>query len=185
MKTKNKKGISPLIATVLVIGFTIVLAAMVITWGTKLFKTTTEETGKTSQFNLLCTTGYDIEYSAKKGTGNEVGKIVILAKNKNDKKIGGFLFVTKDTNGEITVPYSTDENVQQTTTNIVTPKIALGAADSSPDDLTAFGTKKYILTPTVVLPLASIKNVDIRQIAVIEGLAPKVCDNEQKVPVTF
>ena len=35
---RDKKGISPLIATVLVIGFTIVLAALVLTWGQDLFK---------------------------------------------------------------------------------------------------------------------------------------------------
>jgi len=58
---KNKKGISPLIATVLVIGFTIVLAAMVITWGTKLFKTTVEETEAESKFTLACTTGLKVE----------------------------------------------------------------------------------------------------------------------------
>ena len=33
---KNKKAISPLIATVLIIGFTIVLAAVVIQWGSQL-----------------------------------------------------------------------------------------------------------------------------------------------------
>ena len=32
MKFLNKKGISPLIATVLLIGFTVALAAVVITW---------------------------------------------------------------------------------------------------------------------------------------------------------
>ena len=29
----SKRGISPLIATVLIVGFTIALAAMIITWG--------------------------------------------------------------------------------------------------------------------------------------------------------
>ena len=51
----NKKGISPLIATVLIIGFTIVIAALVITWGTNLFKKTQERTGEVSDLNLACT----------------------------------------------------------------------------------------------------------------------------------
>ena len=42
MKNKNKKGISPLIATVIIIGLTIVLAALVVTFGTNLVKKTTE-----------------------------------------------------------------------------------------------------------------------------------------------
>ena len=51
---RNKKGISPLIATVLIIGFTIVIAALVITWGTNLFRETQERTGETSELNLAC-----------------------------------------------------------------------------------------------------------------------------------
>lgn len=51
---KTKKGISPLIATVLIIGFTIVVAAMVIVWGTDLFKKTVTETEKTSQLSKAC-----------------------------------------------------------------------------------------------------------------------------------
>ncbi len=52
-----KKGISPLIATVLIIGFTIVLAALVMQWGSQLFRTTTEQTGVTSDLNIKCSSG--------------------------------------------------------------------------------------------------------------------------------
>ena len=58
---KDKKGISPLIATVLVIGFTIVLAALVITWGTKLFKTTVSETETAAKFSQACSAGLKVE----------------------------------------------------------------------------------------------------------------------------
>lgn len=51
---KNKKAISPLIATVLIIGFTIVIAALVITWGTGLFKKTVSETETTAEFSKVC-----------------------------------------------------------------------------------------------------------------------------------
>ena len=34
----NKKGISPLIATVLILGFTVALAAIIMTWGTDFTK---------------------------------------------------------------------------------------------------------------------------------------------------
>lgn len=39
---KNKKGISPLIASILLIGFTVALAAIIMTWGTSFVKKQTE-----------------------------------------------------------------------------------------------------------------------------------------------
>ena len=55
MENKNKRGISPLIATVLIIGFTIVLAALVITWGTNLFKGAQDRTSENAELSLACT----------------------------------------------------------------------------------------------------------------------------------
>ena len=57
---KNKKGISPLIATVLLIGFTIVLAALVMRWGGTLFRETTQTTGCESQGRIACSSQVDI-----------------------------------------------------------------------------------------------------------------------------
>ena len=51
----NKKAISPLIATVLIIGFTVALAAIVMTWGNNFVKTTQETTGRTVQKQIICT----------------------------------------------------------------------------------------------------------------------------------
>ena len=48
----NKKGISPLIATVLLIGFTIVLAALVFRWGGQLFEQITDQTGTEAKAKL-------------------------------------------------------------------------------------------------------------------------------------
>ncbi len=81
---KNKKGISPLIATVLVIGFTIVLAAMVITWGTRLFKTTVEETEAESKFTLACTTGLKVEV-VRSGL-EEGGTFAFTLRNSNQQR---------------------------------------------------------------------------------------------------
>jgi flagellin-like protein len=57
---RNKKAISPLIATVLLIGFTIVLAALVFQWGGQLFKETTRSTGCESQGRIACTSNVEI-----------------------------------------------------------------------------------------------------------------------------
>ena len=53
-RVENKKGISPLIATVIIIGFTIVLAAGVIYWGTGFFKNIQEKTSQGAALNTLC-----------------------------------------------------------------------------------------------------------------------------------
>ncbi len=50
----NKKGISPLIATVLIIGFTIVLAVLVITWITETVKTQTDTADSLTDANTKC-----------------------------------------------------------------------------------------------------------------------------------
>lgn len=66
---KNKNGVSPLIATVLIIGFTIALAAVVMTWGGGFVRSTTEGTSKQSDLTLKCSTELDFSItSAVKGT---------------------------------------------------------------------------------------------------------------------
>ena len=93
MKYMNKKGISPLIATVLIIGFTIVLAALVITWGTKLFKTTVSQTEITAKFSTACSTGLRIEATSQ--TKNSV----VLRNNNQDQVIDKFTVVLNYANG--------------------------------------------------------------------------------------
>ena len=58
----EKKGISPLIATILLIGFTIVLAVIVLQWGTTFFEDTTDKTGCDVDLNMECA-GLDIEFT--------------------------------------------------------------------------------------------------------------------------
>ena len=54
MKCFNKRGISPLIATVLIIGFTVALAAVVMTWGTGFVRSTTDSTAESTNVALAC-----------------------------------------------------------------------------------------------------------------------------------
>ncbi len=51
---RNKKGISPLIATVLLIGFAVALAAVVMTWGLDFIKSTADATESQTQNTLIC-----------------------------------------------------------------------------------------------------------------------------------
>ena len=50
----NKRGISPLIATVLIIGFTVALAAVVMTWGSGFVRETTESTSEQATSAIEC-----------------------------------------------------------------------------------------------------------------------------------
>ena len=94
MFKKNKKGISPLIATVLIIGFTIVLAALVITWGTKLFQSTVSQTETTSKFSLACTTGLSLEIIP--GAKTETSLELKMRNNNQDQAIDDFMFILSD-----------------------------------------------------------------------------------------
>lgn len=95
----TKKGISPLIATVLLIGFTIVLAALVMRWGGTLFKTTTQTTGCESQGRLQCTstsfvfTGGSVALTGGGATGTYV------VNNEGSVNIARVLFQREDTSG--------------------------------------------------------------------------------------
>ncbi len=57
----NKKGVSPLIATVLLIGFAIALAAVVMNWGLGFMQETTDATEKQTRSALVCAS--DLQFS--------------------------------------------------------------------------------------------------------------------------
>ncbi|HLD13038.1 MAG TPA: archaellin/type IV pilin N-terminal domain-containing protein [Candidatus Nanoarchaeia archaeon] len=57
----NKKAISPLIATVLLIGFTIALAVIVTNWGLNYVKGTTDRTSQQTEEALSCINNLDFE----------------------------------------------------------------------------------------------------------------------------
>ena len=73
----TKKGISPLIATVLIIGFTVALVAMVMTWGSGFLKKTTEETEESTSIALKCASELDFQISEASCTGGTLGSVKI------------------------------------------------------------------------------------------------------------
>jgi len=87
---KNKKAISPLIATVLIIGFTIVLAAVVIQWGGQLVAKIQGQTDITSDVSLKCSGLSNLAYSGSVTKDTTIINAVI--DNKNDQDIEGFIF---------------------------------------------------------------------------------------------
>jgi len=95
----GKKGISPLIATVLIIGFTIVLAALVIQWGGSLFKGIQQDTGVKSEVSTACSIGLanlDVKDAVYDGAS-----VTFKADNKNEVTIQKFAYRLYDTSGNI------------------------------------------------------------------------------------
>ncbi|MEK6940978.1 MAG: archaellin/type IV pilin N-terminal domain-containing protein [Nanoarchaeota archaeon] len=84
----SKGGVSPLIATVLIIGFTVILAVLIINWGTDFFQTVQEDTSKTTETQFVCTNDVKFEVSGAKCVG---GDLLVTVKNNADYSIQGFV----------------------------------------------------------------------------------------------
>jgi len=89
---ENKKGISPLIATVLILGFTVALAAIIMVWGQRFTQGIQETTEDTANTQLVCTTDVAFKITnvcraaAESGSpGN--GYYRVFVENNGNKKI--------------------------------------------------------------------------------------------------
>lgn len=83
-----KKGVSPLIATVLIIGFTIALASSIIIWGTGFTKLMQKSAEELSLRSITCTT--DVMITIKHAcTEGELG-VKVLVENYGVKDIESF-----------------------------------------------------------------------------------------------
>ncbi len=58
---RQKKGISPLIATVLILGFTVALAAVIMVWGQRFTVGIQKQTEETATIQLNCATDVDLK----------------------------------------------------------------------------------------------------------------------------
>ncbi|MEK6861344.1 MAG: archaellin/type IV pilin N-terminal domain-containing protein [Nanoarchaeota archaeon] len=103
----NKRGISPLIATVLIIGFTIALAALIITWGVSFVTQQTVETGEEAQktLDLVKNSGIKIRKVTfddnDDGTNNGPDMFDVQIENTGTITLDGFLIRAYDTNGDV------------------------------------------------------------------------------------
>ena len=81
----SKRGISPLIATVLIVGFTIALAAIVITWGQSFTRQLQQGTEASSNQQIICATEvvFQITKACRAGTPN----VSFIVKNDGTRNI--------------------------------------------------------------------------------------------------
>ena len=101
-----KKGLSPLIATVLLIGITISLAALVMVWGQALFKQTTEDTGKSAQAEINCISKVQVDIlnascDGVPGGGPGGTPMNLIVDNKNEEPIHGFIIRFYSASGNV------------------------------------------------------------------------------------
>jgi len=100
-KVDKKRGISPLIATVLLIGFTIVLAALVMKWGSELFRSTTTTQGCASQARLSCASDVEIELLMTNTSSGDpvVNTFNAIITSKTNRVIDGYWVILYRTDG--------------------------------------------------------------------------------------
>lgn len=103
-KKLNKKGVSPIIATVLLIAFAVALGAVVMNWGKGFVESTAKNTEEKSNLELACQ--QELQLSVKKiaGTPKVCYKnqsspyIKVMLENSGTQNITGLQFVIIDSN---------------------------------------------------------------------------------------
>lgn len=88
-KRGKKQGISPLIATVLLVGFTIAVVAVVMIWGKNYFEETSEKQGVVSKQKFDCSMIEITIRSAISGQGSQ--DVFISTENLKNIEIDGFI----------------------------------------------------------------------------------------------
>ncbi|MBI5391872.1 hypothetical protein HZB00_02610 [Candidatus Woesearchaeota archaeon] len=180
MNYTTKKGVSPLIATVIVIGFTIVLAALLITFGTNFFKGQIAQQEKTSQISTLCGTGLaNLDVKASKST--DPAKIDVSIDNKNDAYLWGYIIRAYES---ATKSKSLDASFKDS----ATPKPAMGKFETTtvtlPDaagNPAGFDATK-IKEVGVLVQVSGCPRADCSQ-AELKANPPTFCPNEVKAQV--
>lgn len=104
---KGKRGISPLIATVLLVGFTISIIAMLFIWWGDFVKQRAIKEELKSDAEQACMNYVDFEVKSAEATGDNLKFII---NNRGSQGITGFRFRIKDDEGIKTV--SMQKNIQ-------------------------------------------------------------------------
>jgi len=95
----RKKGISPLISTVLLIGFVVALAVIVTNWGLDYVEEITERTEKTTRSALDCIN--DLNFEIKEVLCGAAGNSITID-NRGEKEIESLIFRIHRGTGDVT-----------------------------------------------------------------------------------
>ncbi len=132
----KKKGISPLVATVLLIGFVIAIALLVFLWGKGYIEELAEKRGllaeKQQQCNSIEITAVKAEYTTNVGEG--VREIGVVLKNKREVTINKFVFrVTGEENGEAFESYNSLKGLEVKPYLVSFPETGVKSIDVIPN----------------------------------------------------
>jgi flagellin-like protein len=127
---KNKRGISPLIATVLIIGFTVALAAVIMTWGQSFSKSMSQSTEQTTNVQLACAQDVQFEVQAVCWDGSALRLTVA---NNGNKKLSAITARIKES---------------ETTIGVNASDMAASPQVLGLGSLPAYGLQVFILDPT-------------------------------------
>ena len=160
---RNKKGISPLIATVLLIGFTVVLAALIFRWIGPLVTGPQKDITCNYLVTVACSNKVDLAIiSATNVSGTD---IEINIENKGSKQIDGFVFKLTDNIGDITSQILNDP-----ATDILDP----------------YSNKRYIVTVANTLLITKVEAIPQVSETDTEGtLCKKDCVEKSVSTTTF
>lgn len=141
----NKRGISPLIATVLLIAFAVALGAVVMNWGRSYVEDTAANAQKTSQIKVDCSLSVSLAIKEISGDpkiclDTENNELVVFIVNKGTKALEGIK--TTIIGSEDIADYDTNETIEKSQVKKFT-----FAYDS-----TEFGTiDQVIFTPKIAV----------------------------------
>ncbi|MBU2589196.1 MAG: hypothetical protein KKB39_00365 [Nanoarchaeota archaeon] len=138
----KKKGISPLIATVLIIGFTVALAAIIMTWGTTFSKSM--QKGSEEQANLQMVCAQDVQYTLSAACYfNDTGAIRVTVKND------GSIDLVDMTARLFTSPSNVEAKMLNKTGDYVLEKYDIGVFDVVLTTVTAEEVRMVEIVPVI------------------------------------
>ena len=165
----KKKGISPLIATVLIIGFTVALAAVIMVWGQGFIKGMQEKTEAGADVQLVC--AQDVSMSVSNVCEDGVtGNLKVTVKNDGSKalkKVTLRMYESTSSIGSVDLSGSD------------------GAGGDTQDVLAAFGVKTYTVAAARFAPMLNtvVKQSEGIPIVTIEGKDIPCTQSGSKFPI--
>ncbi len=135
---RRKRGISPLIATVLILGFTVALAAIIMIWGQRFTTNMQKQTEETANTQIKCAT--DVDFKINNVCAASGGYKVTIENNqgtKLDKVIVRF--------------FKAVDNMQTNDTMFSTTGVAAYSISSETANLTLSGVKYVEAIPIVTI----------------------------------
>lgn len=144
----SKKGISPLIATVLILAFTVALAAIIMNWGTGFTKDLLKTTSKGSTANIACAQDVKLEITSACRDTATGGTYKIAVENNGNRDVVKF---------NVRMYRSPTEVYSDAIVDTLGPFVA----DTITTTIQAAQVKKIVIIPSIVIEGQTVTCSDI------------------------